>query len=457
MRTSEPHTRICRIMASTVSVLLGVLSLIVSQAAQAGEDEVTFTRTLSGAGYSTLQNEYIPGEAITIHIDIQKQGSSEVTAIGFIDLAPPGWTVSSVFTGSDKSAKTIQPVIQPEIGDSETLNFLWIDVPVLPFFIEYTLNIPTDQFEEVAFAGTCGYRFTAGALSFESTTFINGPPCIYFTRTSNAYVADDLLAVSIAIYHDGCTDSPLALGIEERIPAGWTLDSVAGPDTPAFSSPLDSEDILDFGWTTIPSSPVEFTYYLQVPLAEDDDPEYIDGEVLYHLDADLLQSATVETEIENGTPPPLDSELSVSPDPLFDFIVGIVMVDTTTSNTLSLTNIGEGTINGTAILNDPAGVFSITSGGTYSLGTSASSDMTINFSPTTIGDFTATLDLPGGANGTATITLKGTSVYMKSAWMTLLGCGPSTIPGPSPWSDLAILITALTLLLYRGVRCRRVR
>ena len=81
---------------------------------------------------------------------------------------------------------------------------------------------------------------------------------------------------------------------------------------------------------------------------------------------------------------------------------GSVTVGATNDLTFTVTNIGGGTLAGTASV--PAGAFSITSGATYSLTNGQSSSVTVEFTPKVVGATNQTLTFTGGGGATAIVS-----------------------------------------------------
>ena len=273
---------------------------------------VTYERSYDGPGYDDGSGTYVPGEEITIQVEFTNNSDFFVTAIAFTDEIPDGWSVASVTTINVNGLpilKSLQPAVQPAIGSTGTLEFLWIDIPPFPFTLEYSLDIPAEQYESVEFEGMVEYRYQAGPLFYEGEDTLDGPPCISFTRTADDYVPGQEVEISVSIDTSACTSSPFSggtvysLGIVETIPEGWELASVGGADAPFISPPLGTEDELEFGWVTVPPSPIDFTYTLLVPGDETDDPETITGPVLYYLDGDGKETPSLETDVERDDVP----------------------------------------------------------------------------------------------------------------------------------------------------------
>jgi hypothetical protein len=90
--------------------------------------------------------------------------------------------------------------------------------------------------------------------------------------------------------------------------------------------------------------------------------------------------------------------VSVSPSSL-DF--GVVSTNTTTDRSMTVWNVGVGTLSGTATVPAP---FSIISGGSYSLGANQSQTVTVRYMPTAAGNHSANVTLSGGGGAVASVS-----------------------------------------------------
>lgn len=102
--------------------------------------------------------------------------------------------------------------------------------------------------------------------------------------------------------------------------------------------------------------------------------------------------------------PPTNPVISVSPTTL-NF--GQVTLGQTNDMTLTVRNIGGGTLQGTATVPLP---FSIASGGSYSLGSNQSQTVTVRFRPTIVGTFNQTITFSGG--GGASVPVSGAGLMV---------------------------------------------
>ena len=148
--------------------------------------------------------------------------------------------------------------------------------------------------------------------------------------------------------------------------------------------------------------------------------------------------------------------IEVTPNPAFDFIVGIARPQTSVDNTLTVKNVGGGTLAGAATINDPNGVFTLVGDATYSLAGGASDSIVVRFAPgAKLGNFTATLTLTNSAGAPVTVTVKATSARIIKNF-TLFGCGADNGTG-SLGADLAVVALALGGLLLSSRSFRRAK
>jgi hypothetical protein len=99
-----------------------------------------------------------------------------------------------------------------------------------------------------------------------------------------------------------------------------------------------------------------------------------------------------------GSGPATNPVIQVSPSSLS---FGSIAVGTTQDLTLAVKNVGGGILAGMAAVSAP---FSITGGGTYSLGSNQSQTVTVRYSPTAAGGGSQVVTLTGGGGATAAVT-----------------------------------------------------
>ena len=101
--------------------------------------------------------------------------------------------------------------------------------------------------------------------------------------------------------------------------------------------------------------------------------------------------------------------ISVQPSPSLDF--GSVLTNTTEDLAFTVQNSGGGNLSGAATVSPP---FSIVASGTYNLGASQSTNVTIRFSPNAVGAHTntVTFTVAGGNGTTRTVSGTGAAAYI---------------------------------------------
>jgi len=251
--------------------------------------------------------------------------------------------------------------------------------------------------------------------------------------------------VSIITSSDGGVNFTELNGLEQ--PVGIVLNGLAfspGLNATFFDHPSDI--------TKDTSNRVQIT----IPAGGDWSSDFVDNP---EAAAGALTAETSQLSVfEPFEVSPMGPTLSVSPNPAYDFIVGIVQVDGSVTNVLKVKNIGGGTLTGAATLSDPSGAFSIVGAANYSLTFGQTAVVTVKFSPAKTGDFTAALTF-SNTSVTPTqqlvATLRGTG-SAKAKVVSVFGCSPSSGSG-SGMGDLAVMGIALAGLLALGRTYRRSR
>jgi len=114
------------------------------------------------------------------------------------------------------------------------------------------------------------------------------------------YAQGEDLEISVVLTRQGASTVNV-LGMEERLPSGWSFQAVAGEDAPQIGP---ATSFLEFFWFPVPVFPVEFQYTVSVPSGEVG-PKEIQGEAIYRI-ADLpgeeLRSEFLVTVIEPRSP-----------------------------------------------------------------------------------------------------------------------------------------------------------
>jgi len=291
---------------------------------------LSFTRELSGPGVSGVnKNFYIPGQDIYVTIRIEKEGPQAITALGFQDTLPTGWTYQGLLEGS-------LPV-EPTIGKTGLLEFAYINIPSFPAQFTYIVNVPNSFSGPAVIGGnivensetkssavvyrTCGDSI----LSPKVETNLDGSvPCLLVSRsfTRNYYIPGEVVEVTIniRINPDSPCPSPVtALGYEEFIPAGWTYEGPLASEnpTPPIVPAYGATGTLSFAYIFVPNlsgSGASFTYRMKASESSSGH-QTITGRAKYRLSGGELLSDIAVSDLIDDTPPELtllgDAEVTV--------------------------------------------------------------------------------------------------------------------------------------------------
>jgi hypothetical protein len=86
---------------------------------------------------------------------------------------------------------------------------------------------------------------------------------------------------------------------------------------------------------------------------------------------------------------------------------GTILSGTGETNSFTVSNVGGGTLSGTASVGSP---FSVVSGGSYNLGSNQSATVMVAFNPTAAGSYSQSVSFTGGNGASATVTGSATNV-----------------------------------------------
>jgi len=281
---------------------------------------LTFTRELSGPGVSGVNKDYyVPGETIDVTIHIDKEGPQDITALGFQDTLPAGWTyVSLAATGTP-------PPVFPSAGQTDLLEFAYVDVPTFPVEFTYTVQVPADESGSVTIGGdvVVGTETKSSAVVYRTCgdsifspkveTLLKGVvPCILVSRsfTHNYYVPGNVVEVTINFRIDPdhpCGEAVQALGYAETIPAGWTYEGPLPSEnpTPPVVPNYGATGTLNFAYIFVPNltgNGSSFTYRIRAA-ADSSGPQQLSGYAKYRLSGAELQSDVAVSELIDDTPP----------------------------------------------------------------------------------------------------------------------------------------------------------
>ena len=280
---------------------------------------LTFSRELSGPGISGAnRNYYIPGQNIDVTIHIDKEGPQDITAVGFQDTLPAGWTyVGLADTGTP-------PPEFPSEGQTNLLEFAYVSVPVFPVEFTYTVQVPNDFTGSAVIGGdiVVGTERKSSAVVYRTCgdsifspkveTLLKGVvPCILVSRsfTHNYYVPGEVVEVTInfRINPDHpCEGMVSALGYEETIPTGWTYEGPLATEnpTPPIVPNYGATGTLSFAYIYVPTltgNGSSFTYRI-IAAADSSGPQQISGFAKYRLSGGELQSDVAVSELINYIP-----------------------------------------------------------------------------------------------------------------------------------------------------------
>lgn len=254
---------------------------------------VSFTRGFSGPGLNG--GEYVPGEEITVEIDVDKAGAAVITALSFTDSAPSDWEFVGV-------GGVNPPDVIPAVGAEGTLNFAYTTPPLeFPASFTYTLAIPQDALDQQCFEGAAAFSTPfAGDVSPTDSVCLDEPPCIAFLRNAPAtYQPGQTVDIDITL-NSTCTGLVTALGLNETLPTGWSFVSVTGANVPPIVPAVGAMGAINFAWIDVPAFPASFTFTVQAA-ADSTGPQSISGTALYRIGAGLERATqTVVTGIAVG-------------------------------------------------------------------------------------------------------------------------------------------------------------
>lgn len=354
---------------------------------------VSFTRELSGPG--VMGDFYVPGEEITVTLTVEKSGPKDLTALGFQDLAPAGWTFVSA--GAEN-----RPDVRPAAGATTPFDFAYIAVPDFPLTFSYTVAVPADADTEGCFAGTAEFR-TDGGPEFSDSDLVclNLLPCVSFERNVAAtYTPGGQVTVEIVI-DEQCSDTITAIGFTELAPAGWTFVSSSGANNPDVRPGAGGTSPFDFAWIAVPDFPASFTYVMDVP-ADAEGGQQISGQVQYRFLGGTLWSEIVVSELTDSVEAVCIPEIEVALDADGIATITVDDVDGGSSSGPNIVRVLSQSTFTCADLGDNTVTLTVTGPGEDNV---ASCDATVtvvdNINPFVVcQNFTVAL----GANGQATVT-----------------------------------------------------
>ncbi len=94
---------------------------------------------------------YWPGQTLTVILTIRNPIRLRISALGLKETLPAGWVLESVVESSNA-------VVVPSAGTTGTLEFAWIDIPIFPVKVVYTVKVPNDAEGQAVICGYVLYR-----------------------------------------------------------------------------------------------------------------------------------------------------------------------------------------------------------------------------------------------------------------------------------------------------------
>ncbi len=304
------------VFASRTVLVLSILGFVLM--AFESQALVTVTKQIVGLD----PNGYFVNGVTTqlqITVTINYDGTEgRITALGYEETVPAGFTYTGTPTGPNP------PAVTPNEGQSGTLGFAYIFVPSFPASFTYTLNCPSQICDPEQLVGKALYRTTGPQL--ESGPVVNviqlEPTSLSFTRSlggpgitgsnNNFYIPGEDIYITITITKEG-PQQITALGFQDTLPNNWTyVGLLSRTSNPELTPSEGTTDLVEFGYITIPTFPVSFTYVVHVPDGYSG-PVVIGGNkvigsetkhsaVLYRTCGGPLESPKVETALEGAVP-----------------------------------------------------------------------------------------------------------------------------------------------------------
>jgi len=279
---------------------------------------------------------YIAGADLIITANIAYSGT--LSALGFEVKLPEGW----IYVSADGDGKPADGRFVPDTG---IIEFFWINIPADKVNFTYKVHVPESSMLRQEITARILYCRETCEEAVAEPLYIPVSEDSYTLTASHEtgfYVPASPLTVSNKITYTGKVS---ALGIQVNLPEGWTYLSHSGDISPD-KRVLDNGDV-EFFWTSVPTSPVRFTYTVNVPKTETLTRE-IKSLVLYRRTADEIQ--------KNVLPDPLSVSKVLSNGYLKGSVSPIVPTLITTGAGIKLNTLSDGTFT----VPHEAGTFTLT-------------------------------------------------------------------------------------------------
>ena len=249
----------------------------------------------------STEDGYTPGQTMEVTLHVDRVGNEPIASLACMETLPNGWAFDALVSGP-------LPESLPSPGEG-TPQFIWTSsVPRSPFTLTYRVIVPEGQ---------TGLKDISGFLTYDSGT---GPTAsnIELTRLRPVAGNDTFISLTrqtspLGIYFPGGL-ADVTLRFEkhgdqtlyglvgtETIPSGWTIQGVEGPSPPPIWKVLSNGGGVEFGWVSVPTFPVEFTYHITPPFDASGVVAF-SGAGLYRFSGPQLETNTAQTYLSQGYP-----------------------------------------------------------------------------------------------------------------------------------------------------------
>jgi hypothetical protein len=270
------------------------------------EDEYAVPNPLnisSGAAVLTVPvhkalSGYLPGDELSVQAQIAYTGG--LSALAYKVTPPAGWTFVSAEGDGGPDGRQLE---------DGTVEIFWAAVPATPVDFIYTLEAAADATGNQQISASAVYRrvgetddMTAAA---PTVTVIPGSTDIKVTHSANnnnVYTKGEDSVITTHIEYDGSLG---ALGVEVTLVTADTLtfvsfDGADAPDDYRETPP----GVIEFFWTDVPKTPVDFTYTVNVAATADGDQK-IDAKVIYNRAGQQSEKSPATLVLKAYSQPPV--------------------------------------------------------------------------------------------------------------------------------------------------------
>lgn len=281
MKTEHHTPRTFYRMFLTAGLALAV-SLGFAAAPAHASAEMTMSRSIAGTG------GFVPGSTVRVSVELNVDDASSLSAVALNEHLPAGWT----YAGTVKSGGAN---LQPAVGDSGEVNFVWIIMPSFPATIEYMMQAPEAADDLYVLAGETIYRtFESGELSTGVVETALHRTVMTMSREVEDYVPGEQFRVDVVLESAEALELT-ALALMESLPEGFSYAGGFDLAGAAVQPAAGATGELAFIWVQMPELPVHVSYAVQA-LATASGSYTLSGEALYRTNGGELSTPAVYTE-----------------------------------------------------------------------------------------------------------------------------------------------------------------